>query len=52
MNKYIIEYSGEVDYNIFTKEIEIESNDSVEAMKLFFETNPNYRIINGIRELC
>lgn len=50
--KYIIEYSGEVDDNIFTKEIEIEANDSVEAMKKFFDTNPNYRIIRGIRALC
>ena len=50
--KYVIEYSGEVDYNIFTKEIEIEANDSIEAMKKFFDTNPNYRNIKEIRELC
>ena len=49
---YIIEYSGNIDDNLFTKEIEIEANDSIEAMKKFFDTNPNYRIINGIRELC
>jgi hypothetical protein len=50
--KYVIEYQGEVDDNIFTKEIEIEANDSVEAMKKFFDTNQNYRIIKEIRELC
>ena len=31
--KYIIEYRDEVDDNIFIKEIEIEANDSVEAIK-------------------
>lgn len=50
--KYVIEYSCEVDNNLMTKEMEIEANDSVEATKKFFETNSNYRIINGIRELC
>jgi hypothetical protein len=50
--KYVIEYQGEVDDNIFTKEIEIEANDSVEAMKKFFDTNQKYRIIKEIRELC
>lgn len=48
---YVIKYSVEINDVIFKKEIEIEAEDSVEAMKKFFESNPNYRIINGIREL-
>jgi len=52
MNKYIIEYQGEDNDILFTREIEIEANDSVEAIKKFFDTSPNYRIIRKIRELC
>jgi hypothetical protein len=50
MNKYIIEYQGEVDDNIFTKEIEIEANDSVEAIKKFFDKKINYRQIKNIKQ--
>lgn len=50
--RYIIEYRGEVDDNIFIKEIEIEANDRVEAIKKFLDTNSNYRDIIEIRELC
>ena len=49
---YIIEYRDEVDDNIFTKEVEIEANDRVEAIKKFLDTNSNYRDIIEIRELC
>jgi hypothetical protein len=52
MNKYIIEYQGEVDDNIFTKEIEIEANDRIEAIKKFFDMNLIYRNFIDIRELC
>lgn len=48
--KYIIEYSGEVDDNLFTKEIEIEANDSVEAMKKFFDKKINYRQIKNLKQ--
>ena len=50
--KYIIEYSCEVDDNLMTKEIEIEANDQVEAMKNFFDMNLIYRNFIDIRELC
>jgi hypothetical protein len=50
--RYVIEYRDEVDDNIFIKEIEIEANDSVEAIKKFLDTNSNYRDIIEIRELC
>jgi hypothetical protein len=50
--KYIIEYQSEVDDNLFIKEIEIEANDRVEAIKKFLDTNSNYRDIKEIRELC
>jgi hypothetical protein len=49
---YIIEYQVEVDDNLFTKEIEIEANDSIEAMKKFFDMNLIYRNFIDIRELC
>jgi hypothetical protein len=52
MNRYIIEYQVEVDDNLFTKEIEIEANDSIEAMKKFFDMNLIYRNFIDIRELC
>ena len=50
--RYVIEYRYEVDDNIFTKEIEIEANDRVEAIKKLLNTNSNYRDIIEIRELC
>ena len=50
--RYVIEYRDEVDDNIFIKEIEIEANDSVEAIKKFLDTNSDYRDIIEIRELC
>jgi hypothetical protein len=50
--RYIIEYQSEVDDNLFTKEIEIEANDSIEAMKKFFDMNLIYRNFIDIRELC
>lgn len=49
---YIIEYQSEVDDNLLTKEIEIEANDSIEAMKKFFDMNLIYRNFIDIRELC
>ena len=50
--RYIIEYQSEVDDNLFTKEIEIEANDRIEAMKKFFDMNLIYRNFIDIRELC
>jgi hypothetical protein len=50
--RYIIEYQVEVDDNLFTKEIEIEANDRIEAMKKFFDMNLIYRNFIDIRELC
>ena len=50
--KYIIEYQVEVDDNLFTKEIEIEANNSIEAIKKFFDMNLIYRNFIDIRELC
>jgi hypothetical protein len=52
MNRYIIEYQVEVDDNLFTKEIEIEANDRIEAIKKFFDMNLIYRNFIDIRELC
>jgi predicted glycosyltransferase len=49
---YIIEYQSEVDDNLLTKEIEIEANDRIEAIKKFFDMNLIYRNFIDIRELC
>lgn len=48
--RYIIEYSYEVDDNIFTNEIEIEANDSVDAMRKFFDKKINYRQIKKLKQ--
>lgn len=48
--KYIIEYSCEVDDNLMTKEMEIEANDSVEAMRKFFDKKINYRQIKKLKK--
>jgi hypothetical protein len=50
--RYVIEYQSEVDDNLLTKEIEIEANDRIEAMKKFFDMNLIYRNFIDIRELC
>ena len=50
--RYVIEYQVEVDDNLFTKEIEIEANDRIEAIKKFFDMNLIYRNFIDIRELC
>jgi hypothetical protein len=50
MNKYIIEYQGEDNDILFTREVEIEANDSVEAIKKFFDKKINYRQIKNIKQ--
>ena len=48
--RYIIEYQVEVNDNLFTKEIEIEAKDSIEAMRKFFDKKINYRQIKKLKK--